>query len=515
MGKDHSKAMMDICDESSTLQAPQNPSAQVTPDGSACALSGPCTLRPSHLRHSQAEASVTRSILQRELGHRRARIPKQALVPSFRSREELIYKCRSVDPAPNCEIPVYAMLASRKHYDGNMLLVSDEDGQVKHIDLRATSRDLDEFTGELREPFTWRAHTNAVFDMAWLQNEEKLVTVSGDHKAGVFDIQTQTRVATLAGHHGSLKCACTSEHSPNIVVTGARDGCIMWWDVRVPSSSSQMSGPKLSPVMVQRDAHVITKKRRRSQTSIQRTHTSVTALTFLNGGMTLASAGQPDGLIKFWDQRKISKPSIIATIPPASGTQSIGYQHGVSSLSLDSTGTKLLACCANSRIYVYNCQHPENNPKTCAEIPTFSGHRNTSFYVKAVWSPDNNFILSGSNDNNAYIWEANKPGSAPFVLKGHVGDVTAVNWSHNDFGKLVTGGDDGAVRVWSLDRSSSNQQHLTRSASLFASRGMVTDRNTTNGVLRNIAPNASSSNRPAPPRPASQPRTLQHFWTKA
>ena len=28
-----------------------------------------------------------------------------------------------------------------------MLLVSDEDGQVKHIDLRATSRDLDEFTG--------------------------------------------------------------------------------------------------------------------------------------------------------------------------------------------------------------------------------------------------------------------------------------------------------------------------------------------------------------------------------
>ena len=36
---------------------------------------------------------------------------------------------------------------------------------------------------ELREPFTWRAHTNAVFDMAWLQNEEKLVS-STDVVAG-------------------------------------------------------------------------------------------------------------------------------------------------------------------------------------------------------------------------------------------------------------------------------------------------------------------------------------------
>jgi len=407
--------------------ASHNPSEQATPAGSACHVSDPCTVKPSHHRHSR-EVSVTRSILQRELGHRRARIPKQALVPCFRSREELIYKCRpALNPHQSC-IPVYSMLASRTYFDGHLLLVADEDGQIKHLDLRSTSRGMDMFTGEFQDPYTWRAHNNAVFEMSWVQGEQKLVTASGDHKAGVFDIKTQTRTATLTGHLGSLKSLCTSEQAPNIVVTGARDGCIMWWDTRMPSASSHTTQPKSTPLMVQRDAHVMTKKRRRSQASIQRTHTSVTALTFVNNGTLLASAGQPDGLIKFWDQRKMSTPAMITSISPPTGPQTIGYQHGISSLSLDPTGTKLLACCTNSRIFVYNCLHPEKNPKTCAEIPTFSGHRNTSFYAKAVWSPDSNFILSGSNDNHAYIWEANKPGSAPFVLKGHMGDVTAVNW---------------------------------------------------------------------------------------
>jgi len=38
-------------------------------------------------------------------------------------------------------------------------------------------------------------------------------------------------------------------------------------------------------------------------------------------------------------------------------------------------------------------------------VSTYRGHRNTSFYVKSVLSPDDQYLLSGSSDEQAYIWQ--------------------------------------------------------------------------------------------------------------
>lgn len=43
-------------------------------------------------------------------------------------------------------------------------------------------------------------------------------------------------------------------------------------------------------------------------------------------------------------------------------------------------------------------------------------------------SPDGEYILSGSSDGNAYIWQVNKPQVDPTILKGHDSEVTAVDW---------------------------------------------------------------------------------------
>ena len=38
-------------------------------------------------------------------------------------------------------------------------------------------------------------------------------------------------------------------------------------------------------------------------------------------------------------------------------------------------------------------------------VAVFSGHQNSTFYVKSSISPDDQFLVSGSSDEAAYIWK--------------------------------------------------------------------------------------------------------------
>ena len=41
-------------------------------------------------------------------------------------------------------------------------------------------------------------------------------------------------------------------------------------------------------------------------------------------------------------------------------------------------------------------------------VSVFSGHQNSSFYVKSCISPDGRYLLSGSSCGNAFIWQVGK-----------------------------------------------------------------------------------------------------------
>ena len=71
---------------------------------------------------------------------------------------------------------------------------------------------------------------------------------------------------------------------------------------------------------------------------------------------------------------------------------------------------------------------------------------------QACFSPDGRFVLSGSSDDVAYVWDAVQPAAAPIGLRGHRGEVTCIAWRLDDFGTLLSGSDDGTVRVWSIQR---------------------------------------------------------------
>ena len=104
---------------------------------------------------------------------------------------------------------------------------------------------------------------------------------------------------------------------------------------------------------------------------------------------------------------------------------------GYSSLSLDSTKSKLFANCTNDIIYMYDCITYQKQP-----LATFRGHSNATFYVKSCVSPNDQYLISGSGDCDGYIWRIDDPTAAPFRLTGHTNEVTSVAWCPRDETKV-------------------------------------------------------------------------------
>jgi hypothetical protein len=93
----------------------------------------------------------------------------------------------------------------------------------------------------------------------------------------------------------------------------------------------------------------------------------------------------------------------------------------------------------------------------CFQDPvTFSGHVNNSFYVKSSFSPDDRYIVSGSSDYDVYIWDVKHPLLAPLRLKGHIGEVSDVEWCPTDLSKLASSSDDTTVRIWKMGQHPHN-----------------------------------------------------------
>ncbi len=54
---------------------------------------------------------------------------------------------------------------------------------------------------------------------------------------------------------------------------------------------------------------------------------------------------------------------------------------------------------------LFDALRPHLPPSAC-----FTGHKVGSFYVKADFSPDGNYIVSGSSDANVHIWQVSAGG---------------------------------------------------------------------------------------------------------
>ncbi|XP_041069701.1 denticleless protein homolog isoform X1 [Carcharodon carcharias] len=344
-------------------------------------------------------------------------------------------------------VPPFVCLWSTAEQLHQVLGVANEEGVVRLYDAEHHNKEDPIFRA-------WLAHNNAVFDLAWVPGEPKLVTASGDQTAKLWDVYVSEHLGTFKGHQCSLKSVAFGKQEKAVFCTGGRDGNIMVWDTRCSKKDGfyrqvkQITGAHNTQV---RQTPPKQKKRRLAARGLAPSvdfQQSVTVVIFRDE-KTLISAGAVDGVIKMWDLRKNytihhQDPVPVQSFPyPGTSARKLGY----SNIVLDSKGSNLFANCTDDNIYMFNVTGLKTAP-----VATFNGHQNSTFYIKANLSLDDQFLLSGSTDHNAYIWKVSDPHHPPTVLHGHTQEVTCVSWCPSDFSKIATCSDDNTVRIWRLNR---------------------------------------------------------------
>ncbi|XP_048526082.1 protein lethal(2)denticleless isoform X3 [Dendroctonus ponderosae] len=341
-----------------------------------------------------------------------------------------------------CESAIFTCKNAPKPGSEHIVGMANENGHLVVMDTESEATNCTD------------AHSNAIFDLAWKFDQMQLVTASGDRSSMLYDMADGDfrHIRTFCGHSRSVKTVAFRKDDSSAFATGSRDGNIIIWDTRTQQHSSL-----IKPDSTIRNSHGDTpfKVKRRHGGIPNLNVKSVTSLVFQNIN-TLISCGSYDGMIKVWDLRKhytvYKKDPLPKYSIRYSGTTG---KNGCSNLVIDNAGVRLYANCLDSTIYCYNIATYNPEP-----MMKYRGHQNNTFYIRASLSKDENYLVSGSTDENAYIWNLGYP--QPIVkLVGHSSEVSSVAWCNRKAAPaLVTCSDDMSYKLWKISNldSTDNEQ---------------------------------------------------------
>jgi len=117
---------------------------------------------------------------------------------------------------------------------------------------------------------------------------------------------------------------------------------------------------------------------------------------------------------------------------------------GFTSLYLNRSESKILLSSIDHSLNLYDVVSLTQEPPK-----VFKGLKST-YYVKSVLSPCDNFVICGSKDETVYLWEANNHTGTPLAAFNgtHKGEVNAVDWGLGTMNFIASVSDDETLLVW-------------------------------------------------------------------
>ncbi|WKY09817.1 hypothetical protein Q1695_002292 [Nippostrongylus brasiliensis] len=369
-------------------------------------------------------------------------------------------------------------------HSDTVLYLGDDEGFIGVMDIGSVVDSETDVRTNVSQYFA--AHSATIMDLVGVPHRpDRLLSISGDTTVRLWDLERQESTL-FYGHEMSVRSACFVPESSNVFATGGRDGQIRLWDARTSCFRQQGQVVK-KPVNVYKGAHVIKDYRtppkkkssaaRKSSRFDSAEPPSVTSLVYANEHTLVSGSSHGKSGLRLWDTRKISvkdEGHVLATLEVPTHKDA-----GITSLCLDRYGSSLFAAVTDSCVYEYGITTSCSKP-----LRHFTGAAIESFYVQVQCSPAGDYLLCGSKNQQAIMWDLRdlysysdpKASSAErqcravfpkYTLKGHNSEVCCVGWSKS--GRYIVSMDDELFRVWNADNLNPTVAQESGSKSEFIS----------------------------------------------
>eukprot|EP00208_Stichococcus_sp_RCC1054_P006367 CAMPEP_0206145226 /NCGR_PEP_ID=MMETSP1473-20131121/26722_1 /ASSEMBLY_ACC=CAM_ASM_001109 /TAXON_ID=1461547 /ORGANISM="Stichococcus sp, Strain RCC1054" /LENGTH=309 /DNA_ID=CAMNT_0053541355 /DNA_START=511 /DNA_END=1437 /DNA_ORIENTATION=+ len=244
---------------------------------------------------------------------------------------------------------------------------------------------------------TYTGHGYDVRDVAVKDDNSQFASAGGDRQLFLWDVSTGQTVRKFGGHDGVINSVAWSPNN-EVLVTGGYDQAVKVWDARSRS---------FHPLQVMRAFA-----------------DSVTSVTITTDAEILA--GSVDGTVRRFDVRAGLEVS-----------DELGA--AVTSVTVSGDGLCMLAGCMDGVVRLLD--------KAGGDLlATYQGHKHASYKLDSQFTPSDSHVLSGSEDGKVYYWDM-LHASVSKSFQAHAGPVCTLAM-HPEGKLLLTGGTDGAVKVW-------------------------------------------------------------------
>ncbi len=281
------------------------------------------------------------------------------------------------------------------HPDGNKIATGSDDQTVRIWNI-TDGKCLKVIQG----------YTNWVKSVKFTPNSQQLVSAHQDHAIRVWHISGRQE-STLKGHEGSVLSLAVHPNG-EIIASGSEDHTIKIWDITDTKCLYTINE-----------------------------HTGdVWGVSFSPDGKLLASASY-DRTIKIW---QLENKVCIYTLK--------GYHDKIGAVTFNASGS-LLATAGEGAIDVWDVEKG-----ICLYTLEEEGHKGR---VKSVaFSPDSQYLVSGSTDRTIKIWDLHKRWCIR-NFTGHGASVVSVSLS-SDGEKIISSACERTIRIWDINENNHSQE---------------------------------------------------------